>query len=37
MATYTRRLTATGLALEFERVLDGKVVRRMVGHAVRAE
>lgn len=37
MATYTRRLTETGLALEFERVLDGKVVRRMVGHAVRAD
>lgn len=37
MATYTRRLTETGLALEFERVLDGRVVRRMSGHAVRAE
>src|SRR5262249_22170185 len=37
MQTYTRRLTDTGLELSFERVVDGKVERRMSGRAVRAE
>ncbi|MFO1069654.1 MAG: hypothetical protein U1E14_14135 [Geminicoccaceae bacterium] len=37
MQTYTRRLTADGLELTFERVVDGTVVRRMTGHAVRAD
>jgi hypothetical protein len=37
MQTYTRRLTDDGLELTFERVMDGTVVRRMTGHAVRAD
>jgi hypothetical protein len=37
MQTYTRRLTDTGLDLLFERDVDGKIVRRMTGKAVRAD
>jgi hypothetical protein len=37
LQVYTRRLTETGLELEFERVVDGKPVRRMTGRAVRAD
>ena len=34
---YARRLTDIGLDLEFERVVDGRAVRRMTGRAVRAD
>lgn len=37
MQVYTRRLTDVGMELEFERVVDGRVVRRMTGQAVRAD
>jgi hypothetical protein len=37
MQTYTRSLTDIGLDLTFERILDGAVVRRIVGRAVRAD
>ena len=37
MQIYTRRLTDIGLDLAFERVVDGKPVRRMTGRAVRAD
>lgn len=37
MATYTRRLSDTGIELEFERVVDGEAVRRLTGRAVRAD
>lgn len=33
---YDRTLTDTGLAIQFERIVDGEVVRRITGHAVRA-
>ena len=36
LQVYERSLTGDGLDLAFERILDGKVVRRMTGHAVRA-
>jgi hypothetical protein len=34
---FQRRPTAEGMTLEFDRILDGEVVRRLSGHAVRAE
>ncbi|HET6467540.1 MAG TPA: hypothetical protein VFG43_04090 [Geminicoccaceae bacterium] len=37
LQTYTRRLTEEGLDLVFERTVEGKVVRRMTGKAVRAD
>jgi hypothetical protein len=37
LQAYERRRTADGLDLAFERIVDGTVVRRMSGHAVRAE
>lgn len=37
LQTYSRRATPTGMTLGFARVLDGEVVRRMTGRAVRAE
>ena len=37
LQAYRRRLSGDGLDVAFERVVDGKVVRRMVGHAVRAD
>jgi hypothetical protein len=37
LQTYTRRLTGDGLDLKFERIVDGKVERRLSGHAVRAD
>ncbi len=37
LQSYERRLTPEGLDLAFERVVDGAVVRRMSGHAVRAD
>lgn len=37
LQVYTRSLTDTGLDLTFERIVDGRVVRRMVGRAVRAD
>lgn len=36
LQTYTRDLTPEGIALDWRRVVDGKVVRQMTGHAVRA-
>jgi len=33
---YTRSLTEDGLTLHFERIVDGEVIRRIEGHAVRA-
>jgi hypothetical protein len=33
----SRRPERDGIRLEFERVVDGELVRRMTGHAVRAE
>jgi hypothetical protein len=37
LQTYTRRATPAGMTLGFARILDGEVVRRMTGRAVRAE
>jgi hypothetical protein len=37
LQAYERRRTAEGLDLAFERVVDGTVVRKMSGHAVRAD
>jgi hypothetical protein len=37
LQAYVRRRTAQGLDLAFERVVDGAVVRRMSGHAVRVD
>jgi hypothetical protein len=37
LQVYERRATPDGLELAFERIEDGTVVRRMTGHAVRAE
>lgn len=37
LQTYERRATVGGLDLTFQRVVDGSVVRRMAGRAVRAE
>lgn len=37
LQAYVRRRTADGLDLAFERVVDGAVVRRMSGRAVRAD
>jgi hypothetical protein len=37
LQAYQRRRTAEGLDLAFERVVDGTVVRRMSGRAVRAD
>ncbi|MEK0083462.1 hypothetical protein [Benzoatithermus flavus] len=34
---FERRPTEDGMTLEFDRILDGEVVRRLTGHAVRAE
>jgi hypothetical protein len=34
---YSRRATPAGMTLGFARILDGEVVRRMTGRAVRAE
>lgn len=35
--SYTRRLTGDGLELSFERVVDGDLLRRIDGRAVRAD
>lgn len=37
LQTYTRRTTPEGLALAFERRVDGALIRQMTGRAVRAE
>lgn len=37
LQTYSRRATPAGMTLGFARILDGEVVRRMTGRAVRAE
>lgn len=37
LQTYTRRLEGDGLALTFERVVDGTTLRRIDGWAVRAD
>lgn len=37
LQVYERRQTPEGLALAFERIDDGEVVKRMSGHAVRAD
>lgn len=37
LQAYDRSRTDQGLALAYERVVDGAVVRRMSGHAVRAD
>ena len=35
--TYERRLTKDGMAIRYERVRDGLIVRRVEGHMVRAQ
>jgi hypothetical protein len=37
LQTYDRTLTPDGLRLDWQRTVDGEVVRRATGHAVRAE
>jgi hypothetical protein len=37
LQTFQRRPTPEGMTLEFARIVDGQLVRRMAGHAVRAE
>ena len=37
LQTYARSLTPDGVALDWRRVVDGELVRRMTGHAVRAD
>lgn len=37
LQVFERRPTQDGMTLEFDRILDGEVVRRTSGHAVRAE
>lgn len=37
LQTYARSLTPGGVALDWRRVVDGELVRRMTGHAVRAD
>jgi hypothetical protein len=37
LQTYSRKRTATGIVLNYERVVDGKLVRTIDGQAVRVE